>query len=96
VPVPPPSPFQSVRSHTAEQPPPQLPADKPLARTTLPPPPDQPVSTLIPLPTPDQKAATKPTISPGMSIDQVVALLGPPDKIAIWTPRKFTRTRTKE
>jgi hypothetical protein len=31
---------------------------------------------------PDQPAVTLPTISPGMSVDQVVALLGQPDRIA--------------
>ena len=87
-PGPPRPPLQSVRPPTAEQPPPQLLADKP-ARTTLLPPPDQPVSTLPLLPPPDQKAATLPTISPGMSIDQVVALLGQPDKIADLDSKKI-------
>jgi SH3 domain-containing YSC84-like protein 1 len=50
---------------------PSPPADKPLAPIAPPPPPpDQPV------------ASAPPTILAGMSVDQVVALLGQPDKIA--------------
>jgi hypothetical protein len=51
-------------------PPPPAPTDKPLAPIVPPP------------PRPDQPAAALPAISAGMSVDQVVAVLGQPDKIA--------------
>ena len=74
LPPPPPAADRAIAPIIPQLPPsahrPSAPADKPLASITPPSPPsDQPVSTL-------------PTISPGISIDQVVALLGQPDKIA--------------
>jgi len=43
---------------------------------------DTQLAPIAPPPTPDQPAAATPTISPGMTIDQVVAALGQPAKIA--------------
>jgi SH3 domain-containing YSC84-like protein 1 len=59
------------------------PLPPPAGKPPLPPPADKPLAPIAPAPPPpDQPAATLPTISEGMSVDQVVALLGQPDKIA--------------
>jgi len=42
-----------------------------------------------PPPPPEPPTATPPTVSPGLTIDQVVAILGPPERVADLGSRKI-------
>jgi hypothetical protein len=55
-------------------------AQPPKTAPSAPPPPAD--VAFAPLPIPEPPAPTQPTVAPGMTLDQVVALLGPPDTIA--------------
>jgi hypothetical protein len=50
---------------------------------------DTPLPSIAPPPPPDQPAAASPTISPGMTIDQVVAMLGQPGRMVTLGSKKI-------
>ena len=58
------------------------PAAAPIVPSQPPPADTSPAPIAPPPPPPDQPAAAPPTLTPGMTIDQVVALMGRPNKIA--------------